>query len=94
MQWVKSGEKILQSRRSLAVVVGMKKTNDNVEPTKSRTKKQKNKKTYHSYAVTSSSITRTMYSRHTRPLDTRSNTINVSPANKKHKYFFKINVEE
>jgi len=79
----------------LAVVVGMKKTNDHVEPTKSRTlKTKKQQKTYHSYAVTSSSITRTMYSRHTRPLDTRSNTINVSPANKKHKYFFKINVEE
>ena len=45
MQWVKSGEKILQSRRSLAVVVGMKKTNDHVEPTKSRTlKTKKNKK--------------------------------------------------
>ena len=34
MLWIKSGIEILQSRRSLAVVVGMKKTNDHADPTK------------------------------------------------------------
>ena len=32
--------KILRSRRSLALVAGMKKSNDQAEPTKSRTLKQ------------------------------------------------------
>ena len=35
--------KILQSRRSLAVVAGLKKPNEHAEPTKSRTLKKKKK---------------------------------------------------
>ena len=34
MQWIKSSIEILRSRRSLAVVAGMKKWNDHAEPTK------------------------------------------------------------
>jgi len=34
MQWIRSGIEILRSRRSLAVVAGMKKSNDHAEPTK------------------------------------------------------------
>jgi len=34
MYWVISGKEILRSRRSLAVVTGMKKKNDHAEPTK------------------------------------------------------------
>ena len=34
MLWIKSGIEILPSRRSLAVVAGMKKPNDHAEPTK------------------------------------------------------------
>ena len=34
MKWIKFGIEILRSRRSLAVVAGMKKTNDHAEPTK------------------------------------------------------------
>ena len=33
MLWIKSGIEILRSRSSLAVVAGMKKTNDHAEPT-------------------------------------------------------------
>ena len=39
MQWIKFEIEILRSRRSLAVVVGMKKTNGQAEPTKCRTTK-------------------------------------------------------
>ena len=38
------GWKILRSRRSLAVVAGMKKTNDHAEPSKSNAKKKRKKK--------------------------------------------------
>jgi len=38
--WIKSGKEILRSRRSLAIVAGMKKTNDHAEPTKRRTLKR------------------------------------------------------
>jgi len=34
MQWIGSGIEILRSRMALAVVMGMKKTNDHAEPTK------------------------------------------------------------
>ena len=34
MLWIKPGIEILRSRRSLAVVAGMKKPNDHAEPTK------------------------------------------------------------
>ena len=34
MLWIRSGIEILRSRRSLAVVPGMKKTNDHAKPTK------------------------------------------------------------
>ena len=33
MLWIKPGTEILRSRRSLAVVAGMKKRNDHAEPT-------------------------------------------------------------
>ena len=39
---MKSGIEILQSRRLLAVVAGMKNPNDYAEPTKSRTLKNNN----------------------------------------------------
>ena len=45
MQWIRSGIEILRSRRSLAVVAGMKKTNDQAEPTKVERKKRRKKKT-------------------------------------------------
>ena len=32
MYWIRSGIEMLRSRRSLAVVAGMKKTNDHAEP--------------------------------------------------------------
>ena len=44
MYWIRSGIEILPSRRSLAVVAGMKKPNDHAEPTKkSNVKKTKQK---------------------------------------------------
>ena len=47
MKWIRSGIEILRSRRSLAVVPGMKKINDHAELTKvERYKKQKNKKNF------------------------------------------------
>ena len=39
-KWIKSGMEILQSRRSLAVVAGIKKTNDHAELTKVVSKKE------------------------------------------------------
>jgi len=41
MSWIKSG--IENPSGSLAVVAGMKKTNDHAEPTKSRAKKRRKK---------------------------------------------------
>ena len=43
MQWIRSGIEILRSRRSLAVVAGMKKSNDHAEPTKVERTKEKKK---------------------------------------------------
>ena len=43
MQWIRSGIEILRSRRSLAVVAGMKKANDHAEPTKVERTKEKKK---------------------------------------------------
>jgi len=40
MQWIKSGIEILRGQRSLAVVAGMKKTNDHAEPTKVERKRK------------------------------------------------------
>ena len=38
--WIKFGMEILRSRRSLAIVAGMKKTNDHAEATQSNAKKE------------------------------------------------------
>ena len=44
MSWIRSGIEIHRSRRSLAVVAGMKKPNDHAEAKKSRTLKKPKKK--------------------------------------------------
>ena len=41
MSWIRSGIEIRRSRRSLAVVAGMKKPNDYAEPTKNAKKNNK-----------------------------------------------------
>ena len=43
MEWIKSGIEDLRSRRSLAVVAGMKKPNDHAETTKVERPKNNNR---------------------------------------------------
>ena len=46
MEWIKAGIEILPSRRSLAVVAGMKKLNDHAKPTKVDAKIKNKKNVY------------------------------------------------